>query len=47
MMRFGEENGREGGGEGKEWRDREKGPGLETYKQKKTEGKKIPNTLKK
>lgn len=46
MIRFGEENER-GGGEGKEWRDREKGEGLETYKQKKTEGKKILNILKK
>lgn len=45
MIRFGEENNREG--EGKEWRDREKGEGLETYKQKKTEGKKILNILKK
>lgn len=37
----------EGGGEGKEWRDTEKGEGLETYKQNKTEGKKILNTFKK
>lgn len=36
-----------GEGEGKKWRDRERGGGLETYKQKKTEGKKILNTLKK
>lgn len=32
---------------GGEWRDRESGGGLETYKQKKTEGKKIVNTFKK
>lgn len=37
----------EGGGEGKEWRDTEKGEGLETYKQNKAEGKKILNTFKK
>lgn len=29
------------------WRDRKSGGGVETYKQKKTEGKKIVNTLKK
>lgn len=36
-----------GEGEGKKWRDRDRDGGLETYKQKKTEGKKILNTLKK
>lgn len=46
MIRFREENDG-GGGEGKEWRDTEKGEGLETYKQNKAEGKKILNTFKK
>lgn len=45
MIRFGEENDRVGEGQG--GRDREKGEGLETYKQKKTEGKKILNIFKK
>lgn len=37
MIRFGEEND---GGEGKEWRDTEKGEGLETYKERKLKGRK-------